>query len=238
MTTPKTMFEKIWDRHVIVKRGENEALLHIDRNFVHEGSFHAFGALAAEGRKVRKPHQTVATADHYVPTRNREQGIAAVTDAEMLNMIELFDHNARTNGIAHYYGIDHPQQGIVHVVGPELGLTLPGITLSCGDSHTSTHGALGAFAFGIGASQLKQVLATQCLWQKKPKTLRIRVDGALPPGVTAKDIVLAIIAKIGTAGATGHTIEFAGSTIRALSMEGRLTVCNMAIEAGARSGIC
>lgn len=231
------MFEKIWDRHVIVKRGENEALLHIDRNFVHEGSFHAFGALAAEGRKVRKPHQTVATADHYVPTRNREQGIAAVTDAEMLNMIELFDHNARTNGIAHYYGIDHPQQGIVHVVGPELGLTLPGITLSCGDSHTSTHGALGAFAFGIGASQLKQVLATQCLWQKKPKTLRIRVDGALPPGVTAKDIVLAIIAKIGTAGATGHTIEFAGSTIRALSMEGRLTVCNMAIEAGARSGM-
>jgi len=231
------MFEKIWDRHVIVKRGEHEALLHIDRNFVHEGSFHAFGALAADGRKVRKPHQTVATADHYVPTRNREQGIAAVTDAEMLNMIELFDHNAKANGIARYYGIDHPQQGIVHVVGPELGITQPGITLSCGDSHTSTHGALGAFAFGIGASQLKQVLATQCLWQKKPKTLRISVDGKIPPGVTAKDIVLAIIAKIGTAGATGHTIEFAGSAIRALSMEGRMTVCNMAIEAGARSGM-
>jgi 3-isopropylmalate/(R)-2-methylmalate dehydratase large subunit len=172
-----------------------------------------------------------------VPTRNREQGIAAVTDSEMLNMIELFDHNAKANGIARYYGIDHPQQGIVHVVGPELGITQPGITLSCGDSHTSTHGALGAFAFGIGASQLKQVLATQCLWQKKPKTLRISVDGTISPGVTAKDIVLAIIAKIGTAGATGHTIEFAGSAIRALSIEGRLTVCNMAIEAGARSGM-
>jgi 3-isopropylmalate/(R)-2-methylmalate dehydratase large subunit len=237
MNAPRTMFEKIWDRHVIVKRGENEALLHIDRNFVHEGSFHAFGALAADGRKVRKPHQTVATADHYVPTRNRDQGIAAVTDSEMLNMIELFDHNAKANGIARYYGIDHPQQGIVHVVGPELGITQPGITLSCGDSHTSTHGALGAFAFGIGASQLKQVLATQCLWQKKPKTLRISVDGTISPGVTAKDIVLAIIAKIGTAGATGHTIEFAGSAIRALSIEGRLTVCNMAIEAGARSGM-
>jgi len=237
MNTPRTMFEKIWDRHVIVKRGENEALLHIDRNFVHEGSFHAFGALAADGRKVRKPQQTIATADHYVPTRNREQGIAAVTDAEMLNMIELFEHNAKANGIKAYYGIDHPQQGIVHVVGPELGITQPGITLSCGDSHTSTHGALGAFAFGIGASQLKQVLATQCLWQKKPKTLRISVDGAIPPGVTAKDIVLTIIAKIGTAGATGHTIEFAGTAIRALSMEGRMTVCNMAIEAGARSGM-
>ena len=237
MTTPQTMFEKIWDRHVIVKRGEHEALLHIDRNFVHEGSFHAFGALAADGRKVRKPNQTVATADHYVPTRNREQGIAAVTDPEMLNMVELFEHNAKANGIERYYGIDHPQQGIVHVVGPELGITQPGITLSCGDSHTSTHGALGAFAFGIGASQLKQVLATQCLWQKKPKTLRISVDGAIPPGVTAKDIVLTIIAKIGTAGATGHTIEFAGSAIRALTMEGRMTVCNMAIEAGARSGM-
>jgi 3-isopropylmalate/(R)-2-methylmalate dehydratase large subunit len=237
MTAPRTMFEKIWDRHVIVKRGENEALLHIDRNFVHEGSFHAFGALAADGRKVRKPNQTIATADHYVPTLNRERGVEAVTDPEMRNMIDLFAHNAQANGIAKYYGIEHPQQGIVHVVGPELGLTQPGITLSCGDSHTSTHGALGAFAFGIGASQLKQVLATQCLWQKKPKTLRITVDGAVPPGVTAKDIVLAIIAKIGTAGATGHTIEFAGSAIRALSMEGRMTVCNMAIEAGARSGM-
>jgi 3-isopropylmalate/(R)-2-methylmalate dehydratase large subunit len=233
----QTMFEKIWDRHVIVKRGENEALLHVDRNFVHEGSFHAFGALAADGRKVRKPRQTFATADHYVPTRNREQGLAAVTDSEMRNMIDLFAHNTKANGIENYYGIDHPQQGIVHVLGPELGITQPGLIITCGDSHTSTHGAFGAYAVGIGASQLKQILATQCLWQKKPKTLRVTVDGAIPAGVTAKDIVLAIIAKIGTAGGTGHAIEFAGSAIRALSMEGRLTVCNMAIEAGARAGM-
>jgi 3-isopropylmalate/(R)-2-methylmalate dehydratase large subunit len=234
---PQTMFEKIWDHHVIVKRGENEALLHVDRNFVHEGSFHAFGALAREGRKVRKPRQTFATADHYVPTRNREQGLAAVTDPEMRNMIDLFAKYTKANGIDNYYGLEHPQQGIVHVVGPELGITQPGLVITCGDSHTSTHGAFGAYAVGIGASQLKQVLATQCLWQKKPKTLRINVEGTIPAGVTAKDVVLAIIAKIGTAGGTGHAIEFAGSAIRALSMEGRLTVCNMAIEAGARAGM-
>ncbi|MBI2226619.1 MAG: 3-isopropylmalate dehydratase large subunit, partial [Betaproteobacteria bacterium] len=237
MNAPRTMFEKIWDRHVIVRRGGNEALLHVDRNFVHEGSFHAFGALAAEGRKVRKPRQTFATADHYVPTRNREQGINAVTDPEMRNMLELFAQNTRANGIANYYGLDHPQQGIVHVVGPELGITQPGLVITCGDSHTSTHGAFGALAVGIGASQLKQILATQCIWQKQPKTMRITVAGAIPSGVTAKDIVLAIIAKIGTAGATGHAIEYAGSAIRALSMEGRLTVCNMSIEAGARAGM-
>ena len=237
MNAPRTMFEKIWDRHVIVKRGEHEALLHVDRNFVHEGSFHAFAALAADGRKVRKPRQTFATADHYVPTRNREQGIAAITDPEMLNMLELFAHNTRANGIDAYYGLDHPQQGIVHVVGPELGITQPGLVITCGDSHTSTHGALGALAIGIGASQLKQILATQCLWQKRPQTLRITVDGAIPSGVTAKDIVLAIIAKIGTAGATGCAIEYSGAAIRALSMEGRLTVCNMSIEAGARTGM-
>jgi 3-isopropylmalate/(R)-2-methylmalate dehydratase large subunit len=237
MTIPRTMFEKIWDRHVIVKRGESEALLHIDRNFLHEGSFHAFAALAAEGRKVRKPRQNFATADHYVPTLNREQGINAVTNPEMRNMIELFAHNTSAHGIENYFDMEHPLQGIVHVVGPEFGITQPGLTISCGDSHTSTHGAFGAYAFGIGASQLKQVLATQCLWQKKPGTLRITVDGAVPPGVTAKDIVLAIIARIGTAGATGHTIEYAGDVIRALSMEGRLTVCNMSIEAGARAGM-
>jgi len=237
MSAPRTMFEKIWDRHVIVMRGENEALLHVDRNFVHEGSFHAFGALAAAGRKVRKPRQTFATADHYVPTRNREQGIDAVTDPEMRNMLELFAQNTRANGIANYYGLDHPQQGIVHVVGPELGITQPGLVITCGDSHTSTHGAFGALAVGIGASQLKQILATQCIWQKQPKTMRITVAGAIPSGVTAKDIVLAIIAKIGTAGATGHAIEYAGPAIRALSMEGRLTVCNMSIEAGARAGM-
>ena len=234
---PQTLFEKIWNRHVIVKRGENEALLHVDRNFVHEGSFHAFGALAAEGRKVRKPRQTFATADHYVPTLNREKGEAAVTDPEMRNMLDLFAKNTRANDITHYYSLEHPQQGIVHVIGPELGITQPGLVITCGDSHTPTHGAFGAYAVGIGASQLKQILATQCLWQKKPKTLRVTVDGALPPGVTAKDIVLAIIAKIGTAGGTSHAVEFAGAAIRALSMEGRLTVCNMATELGARSGM-
>src|SRR5688572_10849843 len=237
MSNPRTMFQKIWDRHVIVQRGENEALLHIDSNLLHEGSFHAFGALAAEGRTVRKPRQQFAFADHYVPTRNREQGIAAVTDPEMRNMIELFAANARANGIDNYYDMESPRQGIVHVVGPELGITQPGLVISCADSHTSTHGAFGAYAFGIGASQLKQVLATQCLWQKRPQTLRISVDGAVAAGVTAKDIVLAIIARIGTAGATGHTIEYAGEAIRALSMEGRMTVCNMSIEAGARSGM-
>ena len=237
MNTPRTMFEKIWDRHVIVKRGDNEALLHIDRNFLHEGSFHAFAALGAEGRKVRKPRQNFATADHYVPTLNREKGIDAVTNPEMRNMIELFAHNTRAHGIENYFDMEHPLQGIVHVVGPEFGITQPGLTISCGDSHTSTHGAFGAYAFGIGASQLKQVLATQCLWQKKPRTLRITVDGTAPAAVTAKDIVLAIIARIGTAGATGHTIEYAGAAIRALSMEGRMTVCNMSIEAGARAGM-
>ena len=236
MNHPRTLFEKIWDRHVIVMREGGEALLHIDLNLVHEGSFHAFGALAREGRKVRRPQQTFAVADHYVPTRGRERGLAGVENPEMRAMIELLAKNAAANGLTHY-GIDDPRQGIVHVIGPELGLTQPGLTITCGDSHTSTHGALGGYAFGIGASQLKQILATQCIWQKKPKTLRVNVEGALVPGVTAKDVVLAIIAKIGTAGATGHAIEYAGSVMRALSIEGRLTVCNMSIEAGARAGM-
>lgn len=231
-----TMFDKIWMSHVILERPGGDALLHIDRNFVHEGSFHAFGALAKEGRRVRKPRQTFAVADHYVPTVGRERGVEAAEDADARNMIRLLEENCRVNDIAHF-GIDDERQGIVHVIGPELGLTQPGLTITCGDSHTSTHGALGAFAFGTGASQLKQILATQCLWLKRPKTLRIRVDGTLAPGVTGKDVVLAIIAKIGTAGATGHVIEFAGAAIRSLSVEGRLTVCNMAIEAGGRAGM-
>ncbi|MCE3000101.1 MAG: 3-isopropylmalate dehydratase large subunit [Betaproteobacteria bacterium] len=231
-----TMFDKIWMSHVVLERPGGDALLHIDRNFVHEGSFHAFGALAKEGRRVRKPRQTFAVADHYVPTVGRERGVEAAEDADARNMIRLLEENCRVNDIAHF-GIDDDRQGIVHVIGPELGLTQPGLTITCGDSHTSTHGALGAFAFGTGASQLKQILATQCLWLKRPKTLRIRVDGTLAPGVTGKDVVLAIIAKIGTAGATGHVIEFAGAAIRGLSVEGRLTVCNMAIEAGGRAGM-
>jgi 3-isopropylmalate/(R)-2-methylmalate dehydratase large subunit len=236
MNAPRTLFEKIWSQHVIATRGDSEALIYIDRNLVHDGSFHAFGALAKEGRRVRKPGQTFAVADHYVPTVGRERGLAAVADPEARVMIELLEKNAAAHGIAHF-GIDDPRQGIVHVVGPELGLTQPGFTLACGDSHTSTHGALGAYAFGIGASQLKQILATQCLWQKKPRTLRVAVEGRLAPGITAKDVILAIIAKIGTAGATGHVIEYGGTAIHALSMEGRLTVCNMSIEAGARAGM-
>jgi 3-isopropylmalate/(R)-2-methylmalate dehydratase large subunit len=235
MSTPHTLFEKIWDQHVITAR-DGEALLYIDRNFVHEGAFHAFAQLAKEGRKVRKPHQTFATADHYVPTVGRERGIAGITDPEMRAMLELYERNARENGID-YLSMDDPRQGIVHVIGPELGLTQPGLTITCGDSHTSTHGAFGALAVGIGASQLKQVLATQCLWQKKPKALRVVVHGTLGPGVSAKDVILSIIAKIGIGGATGHAIEYAGPAIRALGMEGRLTICNMSIEAGARAGL-
>jgi 3-isopropylmalate/(R)-2-methylmalate dehydratase large subunit len=236
MNAPRTLFAKIWDRHVVVSRDNGEVLLYIDRNLVHEGSFHAFGALKRDGRKVRRPDQTFAVPDHYVPTRDRNRGLAAAGDDEMRTMIQLLESNAAANGIRHF-GLDDPHQGIVHVIGPELGLTQPGLTVTCGDSHTSTHGAMGAYAFGIGASQLKQILATQCIWQKRPKTLRVTVDGRIPAGVTGKDIILAIIARIGTAGATGHVIEYAGPAIRALSMEGRMTVCNMSIEAGARAGM-
>jgi len=232
----RTMFRKIWDRHVIVQQGEDESLLHVDVNLVHEGAFHSFTALAKAGYAVRCPEQTFAVADHYVPTVGREHGLAAVQNAETRGMIEILASNARQHAIAHY-GIDDPRQGIVHVIGPELGLTQPGIVLTCCDSHTSTHGAFGAFAFGIGASQLTQVLATQCLWQKRPKVLRIVVDGQLAPGVYAKDLILAVIARIGIAGAVGHVIEYAGSAIRALDMEGRMTVCNMSIEAGGRAGM-
>jgi 3-isopropylmalate/(R)-2-methylmalate dehydratase large subunit len=235
--TPRTLFDKIWDRHVIVRRGENEALLRVDRHLVTDGSFHAFASLKVNGRKVRKPNQTFAVADHYVPTINREAGIAGMRDDEVRNILELFENNTRTHGIKNAFGIDDPRQGIVHVVGPELGISQPGLFLVCGDSHTSTHGAFGAYAVGIGASQNAQVLATQCLWQTKPRTFRICVDGIVPKGVTAKDIVLAIIARVGIGGGAGHAIEYSGSAIRALTMEGRLTVCNMSIEAGARAGM-
>ena len=230
-----TLFEKIWSQHVVVDKG-SEALLYVDRNLLHDGAFHAFTALNREGRKVRKPRQNLATADHYVPTRGRDQGLASVNDDDAREMLRLFDLNGAEHGIR-CFGMNDPQQGIVHVVGPETAFTQPGITLTCGDSHTSTHGALGAYAFGIGASQLKQVLATQCLWQKKPNTLRVTVDGQLGAGISGKDVVLAIIAKIGIAGGTGHVIEYAGSVFRAMALEGRLTVCNMSIEAGARAGM-
>ncbi len=233
---PSTLFEKIWDTHVIESGGADDALLHVDQNFLHEGAFLAFAALRREGRTVRRPKQHFAVADHYVPTLGREAGIAGVTDPEVRGLIDLLAENSAWGGIEHA-GIDDPRQGIVHVIGPELGLTQPGMIITCGDSHTSTHGAFGAFAFGVGASQVKQVLATQCLWQRRPKRLRITLDGALGAGLSGKDLILAVIAQIGAAGATGHVIEYAGSAIRAMSMEGRLTVCNMSIEAGARAGM-
>jgi 3-isopropylmalate/(R)-2-methylmalate dehydratase large subunit len=232
----RTLFEKIWDRHVVAQGSGGDALLWIDRHYIHEGSFHAFNALAAAGRDVRRPQNVFAFDDHYVPTLGRERGIAGVADAEARGLIENIARNAARSGIRHFH-IDHAQQGIVHVAAPELGLTLPGLVINCGDSHTSTHGALGAFAFGIGASQVKQVLATQCLWQKKPRTMRIMIDGALGRGVCAKDVILAVIAEIGIGGAQGHVIEYAGTTVRACGMEARMTICNMSIEAGARAGL-
>ncbi|MGY8989994.1 MAG: 3-isopropylmalate dehydratase large subunit [Rhodospirillales bacterium] len=227
----KTLFDKIWDAHVITTRDDGEVLLFIDRHYFHEGSFHAFDFLKAEGRPVRRPDLNFGFMDHYVPTKGTE-----VADPEIRNMIDLFQQNSKEHGLTHF-DMGDPEQGIVHVVGPELGLTLPGVTLCCGDSHTSTHGAMGAFSFGVGASEVAHVLATQTLWQRKPKTMRITVDGVLGFGVSAKDLILAIISKIGAMGGSGHVIEYAGSAIEALSIEGRLTLCNMTIEAGARSGI-
>src|SRR5690606_25834923 len=232
----RTLFDKIWDSHVVTHGDGGDALLWIDRHYIHEGSFHAFNALAAAGREVRRPQNVFAFDDHYVPTVARERGIAGVGDDEARGLIENIARNTARFGIRHFH-IDHTQQGIVHVAAPELGLTLPGFVINCGDSHTSTHGAVGAFAFGIGASQVKQVLATQCLWQKKPKTMRITIDGSLPPGVGAKDLILAIIAPIGIGGAQGHVIEYAGPVVRAAGMEARMTICNMSIEAGARAGL-
>ncbi len=232
----RTLFDKIWDRHVVTQGAGGDALLFVDRHYLHEGSFHAFTALAREGRSVRAPAQSFAFDDHYVPTLGRERGVAGVSDAEARGLIENLARNCARFGIRHFH-IDDARQGIVHVAAPELGLTLPGLVINCGDSHTSTHGAFGALAFGIGASQVKQVLATQCLWQKKPRALRIVIDGRLMPGVGAKDIILAVIARIGIGGAQGHVIEYAGAAVRSLSMEARMTMCNMSIEAGARAGM-
>jgi 3-isopropylmalate/(R)-2-methylmalate dehydratase large subunit len=228
-----TLFEKIWRAHSVVTRDDGQTLLWIDRHLCQEGSFHAFDKLARSGRPVRRPDLTFAIADHYVPTRDRAAG---ARDPEIATMIRLLDEHSHAHGIKQF-GLGDPEQGIVHVVGPELGLTQPGITLVCGDSHTSTHGAFGALAFGIGASEVSHVLATQTLWQKRPRTLRITVDGRLGAHVTAKDLILAVIAEIGADGAAGHVIEYAGEAVRALSMEARMTVCNMSIEAGGRAGM-
>jgi 3-isopropylmalate/(R)-2-methylmalate dehydratase large subunit len=229
MTAPRTLFDKLWDAHVITTREDGETLLWVDRHFVHEGSHHAFRKLDAGGMTVAEPSLTFAVADHYVPTRGRPD----IADPDIAGMVSRLSDNASKSGIQ-LFGLDHPAQGIVHVVGPELGLTLPGLLIVCGDSHTSTHGALGAFAFGIGASEVAHVLMTQTLWQRKPKQMRITVDGARASHISAKDLALHVIGTIGVGGAQGHALEYAGPAIEALSMEGRLTLCNMSIEAGAR----
>ena len=233
MNEPRTLIDKLWSAHEIARREDGAALIWIDRHYVHEGSFHAFSQMTARGRKVAEPGLTFGVADHYVPTRGRDRDIA---NPEIAAMVRNLETNAAENGIT-LFGLHDPRQGIVHVVGPEQGLTLPGLSIVCGDSHTSTHGAFGAYAFGIGASEVAHVLMTQTIWQKKPKRMRITVDGEATVGVAAKDIALAIIARVHADGAQGHAIEFAGSAIRALSMEGRLTLCNLSIEAGGRCGM-
>ncbi|MCX7608919.1 MAG: 3-isopropylmalate dehydratase large subunit, partial [Anaerolineales bacterium] len=231
---PKTLFEKLWDSHVVVQEPDSPAILYIDLHLVHEvTSPQAFASLRQRGLKVRRPDKTVATIDHSIPTTPPDVPIADPLAAAQIKQMET---NAAEFGIR-LYGIDSPHRGIVHVIGPELGLTQPGMTIVCGDSHTATHGAFGALAFGIGTSEVEHVLATQCLLQRKPKTYEVRVDGTLPPGVTAKDIILALIAKIGVGGGTGHVFEYTGSTIRSLTMEERMTICNMSIEGGARAGM-
>ena len=232
--TATTLYDKIWDAHLVHDEPGEAAVLYIDRHLVHEvTSPQAFEGLRLAGRKVRKPNLTLAVADHNVPTTDRSRGIA---DPESALQVATLEKNASDFGIT-YYKMDDIRQGIVHIVGPEQGLTLPGQTIVCGDSHTATHGAFGALAFGIGTSEVEHVLATQTLQARPSKNMRVTVDGDLAPGVTSKDIILAIIGKIGTAGGTGFVIEYAGSAIRALSMEGRMTICNMSIEAGARAGL-
>ena len=236
--TARTLYDKLWDDHVVHTEDDGTATLYIDRHLVHEvTSPQAFEGLRLAGRKVWRVSSIVATADHNTPTTHWEQGYDGITDPISKLQITTLDANIAAVGAAAYFPFLDKRQGIVHVIGPEQGATLPGMTVVCGDSHTSTHGAFGALAHGIGTSEVEHVLATQTLLAKKAKNLLVQVNGVLPRGLTAKDIVLAIIGKIGTAGGTGYTIEFGGSAIRALSMEGRMTVCNMAIEAGARAGL-
>jgi len=234
MSGPKTLFDKIWESHLVDQQDDGTCLIYIDRHLVHEvTSPQAFEGLRMAGRKVRRPDATLAVADHNVPTSDRSAGIA---DPESRLQVETLEKNVAEFGVP-YFDTTDIRQGIVHIIGPEQGFTLPGTTIVCGDSHTATHGAFGALAFGIGTSEVEHVLATQTLLQKPLKNMRVSVNGALPAGVTAKDLVLALIGKIGTAGGTGHVIEYAGQAIRDLSMEGRMTVCNMTIEGGARAGL-
>jgi 3-isopropylmalate/(R)-2-methylmalate dehydratase large subunit len=232
MTRPRTLLDKIWDSHVILE-DRGQCLLYVDRHLLHDGSAQSFEKLDLERRTVRSPCLTLATADHYVPTRRAPE---AAADADAQKMVAHLARNTRRFGIEHY-GPGHARQGIAHVIGPELGVTLPGFIVLCGDSHTSTHGAIGAFAFGIGASEVAHVLATQTLWQARPRSMRVTIGGALAPGTSAKDLVLHLIGVIGTGGAREHVVEYAGPVVRALSVEARLTLCNMSIEAGARAGL-
>jgi 3-isopropylmalate/(R)-2-methylmalate dehydratase large subunit len=235
---PQTLYDKLWDSHLVHTEPDGTALLYIDRHLVHEvTSAQAYEGLTIAGRKPWRVDSVVATADHNTPTTNWEEGMAGVRDPFAKLQIETLDRNMKEFGAKVYFPYLDKRQGIVHVIGPEQGATLPGMTVVCGDSHTSTHGAFGCLAHGIGTSEVEHVLATQCLVTKKMKNMRVNVEGTLPAGVSAKDVVLAIIGKIGIGGGIGYAIEFAGSAIRALSMEGRMTVCNMAIEAGARAGM-
>jgi len=230
----ETLYDKIWNSHAIVQGDDGQTLLHVARHLAHDGSCHAFEFLQARGLRVRRPDQVFATPDHGVPSASHD--LAAITNPEQRRVVGLLAENTRRFGIVHF-ALDDVRQGIVHVVGPEQGLTQPGMILACGDSHTSTHGALGALAFGMGASDVLHVLATQAIWQRRAKRMRVTLDGVLPAGVTAKDAILAVIARIGANGASGHVIEYAGSTVRSMSIEERLTLCNMSIEAGARAGM-
>ena len=231
---PRTLFDKVWDSHVVERLEDGTCVLYIDRHLVHEvTSPQAFEGLRLAGRRVRRPDATIAVVDHNIPTTNRAEGIA---EPESRLQVETLERNVAEFGVPYFPLLD-ARQGIVHIIGPEQGISLPGMTIVCGDSHTSTHGAMGALAFGIGTSEVEHVLATQTLLQRPAKNMLVQVDGQLPPGVTAKDIILAVIGHIGTAGGNGHVIEYAGDAIRALDMAGRMTVCNMSIEAGARAGM-
>ena len=237
MAQPRTLFDKIWDAHVIAPQGEGTYLIYIDLHLIHEVTTpQAFEGLKLAGRKVRRPDQTMAVADHNIPTVNRAAGVSGITEPDSLLQVQVLERNVKEFGVP-YFPITSLDQGIVHVIGPEQGLSQPGMTIVCGDSHTSTHGAFGALAFGIGTSEVEHVLATQTLPQQRPKTMSVTVDGRLADGVTSKDLILAVIGQIGTGGGMGYVIEYRGEAVRALSMEGRMTVCNMSIEAGARAGM-
>jgi 3-isopropylmalate/(R)-2-methylmalate dehydratase large subunit len=230
MTTPRTLLEKLWTAHEVLQRDDGTSLLWVDRHLVHEGSHHAFAKLEERGLQVTAPELTFGVVDHYAPTR------AGTVAPDIRRMIKTLGENAKAHRVE-LFDLHDPGQGIVHVIGPEQGLTLPGLLINCGDSHTSTHGAFGALAFGVGATEVAHILATQTVWQKRPKSMRITVEGTLGPGVTAKDLALHWIAELGADGARGHAIEYAGPVVRALTMEGRLTLCNLSIEGGARLGL-